>query len=105
MTLPLIITEGKGPTLLGRNWLEALRLDWQTIFRLGSSCTLPQVLDKHAQVFNEELGELKGVAAKIHVDQDARPRFKKPAIRYPEEGGAGVGATPSNGDHSTDPIH
>jgi hypothetical protein len=26
LPLPLIVTEGKGPTLLGRNWLEALRL-------------------------------------------------------------------------------
>ena len=25
LSLPLIVTEGKGPTLLGRNWLEALR--------------------------------------------------------------------------------
>ena len=38
--LPLIITEGNGPTLLGRNWLEALRLDWRTIFRVGKSQTL-----------------------------------------------------------------
>ena len=27
LSLPLVITQGKGPTLLGRNWLEALQLD------------------------------------------------------------------------------
>lgn len=27
--LPLIITQGTGPALLGRNWLSALDLDWK----------------------------------------------------------------------------
>ena len=75
--LPLIITEGEGPTLLGRNWLEALRLDWRTIFRVGKSQTLQEVLDEHSNVFKEELGKLQGVEATIHVDKDARPRFEK----------------------------
>ena len=30
LTLPLV-TEGSGPALLGRNWMEAFKLDWQTI--------------------------------------------------------------------------
>ena len=27
-TLPLFVTRGKGLSLLGRNWLETLQLDW-----------------------------------------------------------------------------
>ena len=77
VSLPLIITEGDGPTLLGRNWLEALRLDWRTIFRVGQRQTLPEVLEQHANVFKQELGELKGTQAKIHVDDNVRPRFEK----------------------------
>ena len=30
-TIPLIVTKGAGPCLLGRNWLAALKLDWQKI--------------------------------------------------------------------------
>ena len=45
-SLPLIITSGNEPTLLGRNWLEALRLDWRTIFRVGRSQTLQEVLQR-----------------------------------------------------------
>ena len=72
-TLPLVITEGNGPTLLGRNWLEALRLDWRTIFHLGTNLTLQQILDRHPNAFKEELGELRGATEKIHVNRDAQP--------------------------------
>ena len=30
-TLPLIITSGTGPSLLGRDWLSVLKLDWKQI--------------------------------------------------------------------------
>ena len=76
-SLPLVITEGSGPALLGRNWLEALQLDWTNIFRIGSNLSLQQILMDYADIFNKELGELRGVAAKIHVDARARPRFVK----------------------------
>ena len=46
LSLPLTVTEGKGPTLLRRNWLEALRLDWRAIFSVGSSHTLQSVLEE-----------------------------------------------------------
>ena len=77
LTLPLVVTEGNGPTLLGRNWLEALRLDWRTIFRIGKNLTLQQVLDRHPDVFKEELGKLQGTSAKIYVERNATPRFEK----------------------------
>ena len=64
-------------TVLGWNWLEALCLDWRTFFRVGKSQTLQDVLNKHSNVFKEELGELQGVQATIHVDKNVRPRFKK----------------------------
>ena len=33
--LPLIVTEGQGPSLLGRNWLGELKLDWKQARRQG----------------------------------------------------------------------
>ena len=32
--LPLVIVDGEGPTLLGRDWLHAVRLDWTNIHNL-----------------------------------------------------------------------
>ena len=45
--LPLIVMAGNGPNLLGRDWLSALCLDWKTIFSVGTSLTLQQVLDEN----------------------------------------------------------
>ena len=39
---------------------------------------LHNVLQRRATVFNDELGEVKGATAKIHVDPQAAPRFCKP---------------------------
>ena len=30
-TLPLLIVAGAGPTLLGRNWLQHIKLDWRAL--------------------------------------------------------------------------
>ena len=73
--LPLIVLQTEGPSLLGRNWLQNLRLDWQQIHRLNNM--LDEVLDRHSEVFREELGTLKGFKAKIHVDPSVTPRFCK----------------------------
>ena len=77
LSLPLIVTGGSGPTLLGRNWLEALRLDWRTIFSMGSSHSLQSILEEHADIFRDELGKLQGVKAKIYVEEGVQPRFEK----------------------------
>ena len=82
LELPLIVSAGDGPALLGRDWLSALRLDWKSICSVGNNPTLQGVLEKHAEAFKEGLGELRGVAAKIHVSKDARPEFRK-ANRVP----------------------
>ena len=77
-TLPLIVTEGDGPSLIGRNWLSTLRLDWQVILAVEQNLSLKQVLDKHCDIFKEGLGKLRDVEAKIYVEQNERPRFRKP---------------------------
>ena len=30
--LPLVVVEGTGPSLLGRDWLSSIKLNWQEIF-------------------------------------------------------------------------
>ena len=77
VSLPLIVTHGKGPNLLGRDWMSALKLDWRTIFKLEATHTLEEVLSKHSDVFKDELGTVQGISAKIHVDPNTQPQFHK----------------------------
>ena len=76
--LPLVVTKEEGPPLLGRDWLAALRLDWKTIFTVSPTLSLQQILEKHAEVFKEGLGELRSVKAKIYVSKGEQPQFFPP---------------------------
>ena len=78
-TLPLVVVKGDSPSLLGRNWLDALRLDWKENHLVGSMDLLRSLLDKCTEVFKEGLGELKGHEAKIHVQTERRNQnFARP---------------------------
>ena len=72
----LLIVEGSGPSLFGRNWLNQIILDWRAIHSVSSN-SLQVVLDKYPSVFQEGLGTLRGYKAKIHVDPNAPPKFYK----------------------------
>ena len=45
-----------------------LQLDWCELYYVQQSITLQDILNHHASVFKEELGEAKGVTAKLHVN-------------------------------------
>ena len=76
--LELFIIAGSGPSLLGRDWLLAIKIDWSQLHHMTVPSALHKVLQKHATVFKDELGEVKGTTVKIHVDPQARPHFCKP---------------------------
>ena len=75
--LQLLVVKGKGPSLFGRNWLNAIKLNWGKINQVMSQ-VYQKVIDKYSEVFKNELGTLKGTKAKIHVDPQASPKFFKP---------------------------
>ena len=74
--LPLIVVTGEGPSLLGRNWLQVIRLDWKKINQV-KQCQLSDVLQRYETLFQPGLGILQGYEAKIIVDPEACPRFCK----------------------------
>ena len=76
--LPAIVVKGPGPNLLGRDWLQVVKLNWQNIFKIQEeNPQLQSILDAHGDVFSEGLGTLKGTTAKIYVDPEATPKFMK----------------------------
>ncbi|MDD9818931.1 MAG: RNase H-like domain-containing protein, partial [Gammaproteobacteria bacterium] len=75
--LPLVVVQGDGSSLLGRDWLLHLRLDWKEIHHLQTTDPVERILLKHEEVFRKGLGTLRGYKAKIYVDKQATPRFCK----------------------------
>ena len=73
--LPLVVVEGDGPVLLGRNWLVNLQLDWQGIKKVYTG--VESLLQKYDELFRDELGTLKGITARLVVDENATPKFFK----------------------------
>ena len=73
--LPLLVVGGEGPSLLGRDWLTELKLDWCELYLIHQSLSLQEILENHAPVFKEELGEARGITAKLHVTDIVKPCF------------------------------
>ena len=88
-TLPVIVVKGKEQSLLGRNWLEKIREQWQKIFKVdgkGSDTSslapdtkrkLRGTLQRHDNVFRERLGTYTGPKVNIKMDATCTPKFFK----------------------------
>ncbi|XP_045109704.1 uncharacterized protein K02A2.6-like [Portunus trituberculatus] len=74
-TLPLVVVDGDGPNLLGRNWLRKIKLDWGAVYNCSTDCD--NVIRKFDKVFKDELGLIKSTNAVFYVDKEASPRFFK----------------------------
>ena len=51
MQLPLIVVPGDTPSLMGRNWLKNIQLDWPTLFKIEQPVKLNQIIKQHEAVF------------------------------------------------------
>lgn len=83
--LSLAIVAGSGPSLLGRDWLQNIQLDWREVKAVAHNAvgSLGYLLDKYGDLFDEEVGTIKGFKAKLHVKPDTRPKFfKHRAVPY-----------------------
>ena len=74
--LPLVVVQGAGPTLLGRNWLRYFVLDWYGIKSvLLHNDPLSSLLHEFNDVFRDELGTIKPYKARLVISQQATPKF------------------------------
>lgn len=73
-SLPLIVVEGNGSSLLGRNWLKVIKVDWESVKKM-SSTPLDNLLAQYQKVFQEGLGTLKDIQANLTIKPGAKPKF------------------------------
>ena len=88
--LPLYVVKGDGPSLLGRNWLTEITLNWKSLKLMsitGTQATpepqmsykkqMEALLQTHKAVFQEELGEINTFEATLQLQPTATPKFCK----------------------------
>ena len=77
----MIVVEGSGSSLLGRDLLAGLKLNWKalSVHHTSKQLTLNAMLEKHKIVFRTELGKAKNIEAnsKLNVKDEATPKFFK----------------------------
>lgn len=80
--LELLVVGGSGPSLLGRDWLKVVKLDWRRIGNVSASQSpesrIASLKEKYKSVFSESLGTITPMKAKLNVRKDAQPKFFKP---------------------------
>ena len=75
--LSLYVVEGQGPSLMGRDWIRQIRLDWKSIGMVSLTSKTEALLDKYAEVFEEGLGTINTFEASLSVKPECKPRFHK----------------------------
>lgn len=78
-TLPLYVVSGNRPALLGRKWLKKLKLNWNEVFMITEKETSPlnEILKRHPNVFDGDLGSMKDIMVKLTVKADCAPKCLK----------------------------
>lgn len=67
ITLQLVVVEGSGPSLFGRDWLAKVKVDWDKIFNIGVHPLTPphlplhSTIQSHPDIFKSGLGTIKGI--------------------------------------------
>ena len=74
--LPLIVVKGNEPSLLGRNWVEELQLNWTEIF-LVKTDTLFSLKSRFKDVFQKNSRSIQGFKAHMTMKEMRNKRFIK----------------------------
>ena len=76
--LSLLVIKGSGPSLIGRNWMLLLHLNWSSIKLTRTSnnqMELDLLISKYPSVFDDELGSMKTFSAKLDFKPGSKPKF------------------------------
>ncbi|KAL5459767.1 hypothetical protein EMCRGX_G033139 [Ephydatia muelleri] len=75
-----VVKEG-GPSLVGRDWLKHLQLDWKMVCNVQCSVekdsVWQSVLSKYSNIFKPGLGMMKEITAKLKLKPGAVPQFHR----------------------------
>ena len=73
--MSLLVVPGNGSSLLCRNWLRHIQLDWREVNRISTSGNSVEaahsVLQKYPDLMRDDIGTMNGVKGHLQVNSDA----------------------------------
>ncbi|CAH2085636.1 unnamed protein product [Euphydryas editha] len=76
--LSIIIAKGRGPNLLGRDWLGPLQITMNiNNISMDNMVQIENIISKYGDVFQDGLGTFRGEPVNIHLKTSASPKFLK----------------------------
>ena len=79
MTMKLLVVNGKKPSLLGRDWLSLLKMNWTDIFsvKTDDQPALNQLLSQYEELFLPNTEGIQGHKAHLNLKPNQTPPFQK----------------------------
>ena len=75
--LPLVIVKGDKPALLGRNWLEIIKLDWGKILSVSKDNPVDRLEKEYPKLFDVGYGKINNFKATISLQPGSQPVYRK----------------------------
>ncbi|KAL1475658.1 hypothetical protein MTO96_037130 [Rhipicephalus appendiculatus] len=74
----LYVVSGRCPSLMGRGWMKGLGIQLRSTTDVNAVSSIQDVIAEYRCIFDDDQGTFKGVAAKITLQENAKPKFFKP---------------------------
>jgi hypothetical protein len=74
----LIVVKGNKPSLLGRDWLQEVKLNWENVFQLAGENKVNRLLNKYETVFTPSTDGIKNLRAHVTLKENGVCVFQKP---------------------------
>ena len=73
----LLVVKDKSSNLIGRDWLNVIRIDWASIKALavGKLVSVDRLVKKYPNVFSPGVGTMKNIRAQLSLREGSKPRF------------------------------
>ena len=81
LSLPLVVVVDSGPSILGKDWIRQVQIDWRRVHLLEANPHQGKVeglLLLRSEVFSGKLGRLQDEEVKLPVTETTSPKFHRP---------------------------
>lgn len=81
-SMKCLVVPGDGPNLLGRDWLEHIKLDWKQVYTLTNAIEVndSEFVNSFPELFKPGVGTFKDTQAHLYIDPNCEPVCCKPRV-------------------------